>query len=346
MANNKEKIESLKNEIKGLKEKLKDVRANTNEFSKLPATDLPPVGDKQKIKRTLKGHLAKIYSTAWAQIDNLHLVSASQDGKLLVWDALTTNKTHAIHLRSNWVMACDYSPDSIFVASGGLDNICSIFSLKPEANKDGPIKAARELNAHIGYISSCKFISDSQILTAAGDWTCILWDIPTSSRIQEFKEHGSDVMCVSLHPDKKTFVSGSCDNTCRVWDVNTGKCTQVYHSGEQDVNTVSHFPNGNAFVSGSEDGISRLYDTRAERELQTYSNDTKSAVTSSGFSSSGRYLFTGCNENTVQVYDTLSGKRLWALEGGHEMRVSCLALNVDGTAICTGSWDNLLKIWA
>ena len=57
--------------------------------------------DKLKIRRTLKGHLSKIYAMQWAA-DAHHLVSASQDGKLLVWDGLTTNKLHAIPLRSTW----------------------------------------------------------------------------------------------------------------------------------------------------------------------------------------------------------------------------------------------------
>ena len=40
-----------------------------------------------KARRTLKGHLAKIYAMHWAE-DKVSLVSASQDGKLLVWDGM------------------------------------------------------------------------------------------------------------------------------------------------------------------------------------------------------------------------------------------------------------------
>jgi guanine nucleotide-binding protein G(I)/G(S)/G(T) subunit beta-1 len=299
------------------------------------------------MKRTLKGHLAKIYAAAWSPADNVHLVSASQDGKLLVWDALTTNKTHAIHLRSNWVMACDYSPESGWVASGGLDNICSIFSLKADANKDGPIKVARELNAHAGYLSSCKFLSETQILTGSGDWTCILWDIQGTAKIQEFTGHDADVMSLSLHPDKKTFVSGGCDSVVKVWDISSGKSHQGFFSGEGDVASVCFFPNGQAFVSGSEDGVARLFDLRSDRELQTYTQDgPKTGITSSAFSTSGRFLFCGCDDNNVVVFDTLSGKKVWSLDGGHDQRVSCLGINCDGSAICTGSWDNLIKVWA
>lgn len=143
-----------------------------------------------KARRTLKGHLSKIYAMHWSE-DNIHLVSASQDGKLLVWDALTTNKVHAIPLRSSWVMTCAYSPNGGFVACGGLDNICSVYNLR---SRDNPIRVCRELNAHTGYLSCCRFLSDKQIVTSSGDMTCMLWDIESGSKIREFNDHHGDVM--------------------------------------------------------------------------------------------------------------------------------------------------------
>lgn len=64
----------------------------------------------------------------WAE-DRTHLVSAAPDGRLIVWDGLTTNKVHAIPLVSAWVMTCAYSPTGSFVACGGGNNICSVFNL-------------------------------------------------------------------------------------------------------------------------------------------------------------------------------------------------------------------------
>lgn len=151
---------------------------------------LQPRGEKMKARRTLKGHLSKIYAMHWSE-DNIHLVSASQDGKLLVWDALTTNKVHAIPLRSSWVMTCAYSPNGGFVACGGLDNICSVYNLR---SRDNPIRVCRELNAHTGYLSCCRFLSDKQIVTSSGDMTCMLWDIESGSKIREFNDHHGDVM--------------------------------------------------------------------------------------------------------------------------------------------------------
>ena len=44
------------------------------------------------------------------------------------------------------------------------------------------------------------------------------------------------------------------------------------------------------------------------------------------------------------VWDTLSGKQVGCL-AGHDNRVSTLGVSVDGTALCTGSWDSFLKVW-
>ena len=115
---------------------------------------LPRIG--MKPRRNLKGHLAKIYAMHWST-DRRHLVSASQDGKLIIWDAYTTNKVHAIPLRSSWVMTCAYAPSGNFVACGGLDNICSIYNL---SSRDGPTRVARELSGHSGYLSCCRFVND------------------------------------------------------------------------------------------------------------------------------------------------------------------------------------------
>lgn len=158
-----------------------------------------------KPRRTLKGHLAKIYAMHWST-DKQHLVSASQDGKLIVWDAYTTNKVHAIPLRSSWVMTCAYSPSGNFVACGGLDNVCSIYSIKPGTSAStsggtmGGTKAARELSAHSGYLSCCRFINDRQIVTSSGDMSCMLWDIDAGVRIMDFSDHTGDVMSCVFSP--------------------------------------------------------------------------------------------------------------------------------------------------
>jgi guanine nucleotide-binding protein G(I)/G(S)/G(T) subunit beta-1 len=335
----RKEAEAMKEKIKAHREEMADT--NLKQFCK----DLPalPKNDKLRVRRTLKGHLAKIYAMHWAE-DRTHLVSASQDGKLLVWDGLTTNKIHAIPLRSSWVMTCAYSPSGSFVACGGLDNICSVYNLR---SKDIPIRVSRELNSHTGYLSCCRFLNDRQIVTSSGDMTCILWDIEAGSKITEFSDHNGDVMSVSINPtDKNTFISGACDATAKLWDLRTGKCAQTFPGHDSDINAVQFFPNGLAFGTGSDDASCRLFDIRADREMMQYTHDNiLCGITSVAFSISGRYLFAGYDDFNCNVWDTLKGERVFTLQG-HDNRVSCLGVSSDGMALCTGSWDSLLKIWA
>lgn len=69
-------------------------------------------------------------------------------------------QVHAIPLRSSWVMTCAYAPSGSFVACGGLDNICSIYSLK---TREGNVRVSRELPGHTGYLSCCRFLDDNQV---------------------------------------------------------------------------------------------------------------------------------------------------------------------------------------
>jgi guanine nucleotide-binding protein G(I)/G(S)/G(T) subunit beta-1 len=227
-----------------------------------------PKSQMMKTRRTLKGHLAKIYAMHWAT-DRRHLVSASQDGKLIIWDAYTTNKVHAIPLRSSWVMTCAYAPSGNFVACGGLDNICSVYNLNH--NRDGPTRVARELSGHSGYLSCCRFINDRAILTSSGDMTCMKWDLETGAKVTEFADHLGDVMSISINPtNNNTFVSGACDAFAKLWDIRAGKAVQTFAGHESDINAIQFFPDGHSFVTGSDDATCRLFDIRADRELNQY----------------------------------------------------------------------------
>jgi len=347
MADLSAKIENARKEVADLKQKIKANRkAKQDAELKAKAGDAPnPPKVNLRVRRHLKGHLAKIYAMHWSEESN-NLVSASQDGKLLVWDARTTNKLHAIPLRSSWVMTCAYSPSGNLVACGGLDNICSVYNLR---SKETPIKVQRELNAHTGYLSCCRFISDQEIITSSGDMTCILWDIESNAKVQEFTDHNGDVMSISLSPTDRPniFVSGACDATAKLWDRRAkGKCQQTFTGHDSDINAVSFFPSGHAFGTGSDDASCRLFDIRADRQLQSYTHDNiLCGITSVAFSGSGRYLFAGYDDFACNMWDTLTGERRETLNG-HDNRVSCLGVSHDGTALCTGSWDSYLNIWA
>ncbi|XP_060776476.1 guanine nucleotide-binding protein G(I)/G(S)/G(T) subunit beta-3a [Neoarius graeffei] len=336
MAELRKEIENLKNQISEARKAVQD----TTLQDKVSGT--AALGKVQlKSRKTLRGHLGKVYAMHWAS-DSKLCVSASQDGKLIVWDTHSTNKVNAIPLKSSWVMTCAYAPSGNLVACGGLDNMCSIYNLMP---KDGNIKVIRELAAHTGYLSCCRFLSDTEIITGSGDCTCCLWDIETGAQKTIFAGHIGDCMSLAMSPDFNFFVSGSCDYTAKVWDVREGRCKQTFYGHESDINAIGFFPNSNAVITGSDDSSCRLYDLRGDQELTTYKDSgLMSGVTSLAPSLSGRLLLAGYDDFTCNIWDVLKTERVGTLSG-HDNRVSCLGVTADGMACCTGSWDSFLKIW-
>lgn len=301
-----------------------------------------------KQRRILKGHFGKIYAMHWSD-DSKLLVSASQDGKLIIWNGFTTNKVNAIPLRSSWVMTCAFSPTGTFVASGGLDNLCSVFQLPAGGQPTANQKVHCELAQHEGYLSCCRFVTDQTIVTSSGDSTCILWDIGTKSPITIFSDHTGDVMSISLCPDNPDiFVSGSCDATAKLWDARTNntRAERTFSGHESDLNSITFFPDGQAFASGSDDSSCRLFDIRAYDQVCKYADEKiLCGITSVAFSLSGKLLFAGYDDYNCNAWDTQHAELVEQL-AGHDNRVSCIGVSKNGKALCTGSWDTLLKIWA
>mmetsp|Transcript_66 Transcript_66/g.98 ORF Transcript_66/g.98 Transcript_66/m.98 type:complete len:346 (+) Transcript_66:380-1417(+) len=342
-------LNDVKERLKLLKGELQAARQAkfTGSFDQSPKGPINPM----KLRRQLKGHFGKVYAMHWAGAGSEKLVSASQDGKLIVWNGNTTNKIQAIPLRSSWVMTCAFEQvENKLVACGGLDNMCSIYPLTQDSTLN---RATCELAGHDGYLSCCRFLDQNQIITSSGDSTCILWNISSNQAVRHFTDHGGDVMSVSPSPtDPNQFVSGSCDATCKLWDIRTSRAVITFDGHESDINNVCFFPNGTAFGTASDDSSCRLYDLRAYQEINSFNNQSiLCGVTSVAFSSSGRLLIGGYDDFKANVWDTLrtdgpdSTSPVQVL-GLQDNRASCVGVQRDGQALCTGSWDTMLRIYA
>lgn len=68
------------------------------------------------------------------------------------------------------------------------------------------------------------------------------------------------------------------------------------------------------------------------------------SITSVAFSPDGATVLTGSYENTARLWDTLTGRELFRLEG-HGERVTSVAFSPDGTLLLTGSWDKTARLW-
>ncbi|QPG75207.1 hypothetical protein FOA43_002557 [Brettanomyces nanus] len=226
--------------------------------------------------RTLKGHFDKVADVAWVP-DNRHVVSASQDGFLLVWDSITGFKSQLIELDDPWVMCCDVSRDSRLVATGGLENACIVYKLgldQGDAQSQSEKSILAIFKGHREYISGLSFLSgsSSQIVTCSGDKSSILWDTTKGGQVGTYYGHLGDVLSLSVNKqDPNGFVTCSCDRMALVWDARIPTSVRKFSvSNVCDASAVQFFPDGHSFACGSDDGTIKMFDMRSDGEIAEY----------------------------------------------------------------------------
>jgi len=305
-------------------------------------------GPKSKLKtrRELKGHAQKIFALQWSKTKPF-LVSAAQDGRLIYWDAAAALKETVVVLRSFWVMAVALSPTDKLSASGGLDNIVSIFNLQAGGDdcKDGVVmKPEKELTGHGAFISALAFTSEKDLLSCSGDFTIRHWDVQAKSLTRTYEGHDADVSCVDVRGDK--IITGSGDHTLKLWSVNDQNPVHTLRGHSKDLNAVK-WVNDNVLVSGGADHNIMLWDVRASQAILSINIDPgEGECTAVESSESGRYIFGSSSAGrNLLVYDSLVGQRIGGLQG-HKSRVSAMGRSFDNKAIATASWDLSIRIWA
>jgi len=67
-------------------------------------------------------------------------------------------------------------------------------------------------------------------------------------------------------------------------------------------------------------------------------------IPSVAFSPDGKRIVSGSDDNTVKVWDAVSGQEMLTLKG-HTNLVRSVAFSPDGKRIVSGSWDGTVKVW-
>ncbi|CCH59245.1 hypothetical protein TBLA_0B04070 [Henningerozyma blattae CBS 6284] len=379
-----QKIELARQETKYLYSQIDKVKSKAHDANLLDMAKSVPSLKKNSINLsttlTLKGHNNKISDFRWTR-DSKSILSASQDGFMLIWDTTTGLKQNAIPLDSQWVLSCAISPSGKLVASAGLNNNCTIYRVSKENRVQQSVVSI--FKGHTCYISDVDFFDNSRVITTSGDMTCALWDIPKAKRVTEYANHLGDVLAMSLPPhntenSSNLFASCGSDGYAYIWDIRSPAAVQNFFVSDSDVNAIKYFNDGNSIVTGSDDGIIHMFDLRADCEIANYmlnkegrqeKEPTYSSVSTSyspkpmksphslssmyldspgllslDFSKSGRLMYACYTDIGCLIWDTLKAEVVGRLDG-HSNRVSGVHSSPDGLAVCTGSWDATMKIW-
>ncbi|ETO34561.1 NACHT and WD40 domain protein [Reticulomyxa filosa] len=194
----------------------------------------------------------------------------------------------------------------------------------------------------------------------------------SSNLINTFTKHTNLVYSIdySTFDDCQLICSGSADKTVRVWNVDNNEQIQSFNKHSDSVNCVKfsqyHYNNNNQNVicSSSFDSTIRFWDFKDNKQLQIF-NEHINGVCGIEFSSfnGGRYLCSGSFDKTIRLWDVETSKSLHVFNG-HEDGVLCVDISPlqsknkndnkisdigviggNGYTICSGSFDNTIRIW-
>ncbi|KAI4571181.1 hypothetical protein MJG53_013287 [Ovis ammon polii x Ovis aries] len=262
-------LDQLRQEAEQLKDQIRDARKACADATLSQITKTDPVGRVQTCtRRMLRGRLAKIYARHWGTNSRL-LVSASQDGKLIICDSYTTNKVHAIPLRSSRVMTCTYAPSG---NCGGLDNICSIYNLK-----------TREGNARVNPK---------------------LWDVQEGMCRQTFTSHESNINAICFFPNRNAFATGSDDATCRLFDLHADQELRTYSHNNIicGITSVSFSKSGRLLLAGYNDFNCNVWDAlKADGAGVLAGQDNR--VSCLGVTDDGMAVATGSWDSFLKIWN-------------------------------------------
>jgi WD40 repeat protein len=302
------------------------------------------------------GHAGGITGAAYSG-DGQHILTASRDSTLRLWEARSGREIRVLSGHTSAVMDVVFLPDGKRAASASVDHTVRIWDTETG-------KELRTLSGHNDWVNRVVVSPDGKLLaSASGDETVRVWEVETGREIARLEGHRETVSAVAFSPDGKWLASANGlskgvpspmkilfwrtsdwreDHAINLsWDQRAGR-------GPRSANALSFSPDSRRIAcSGS--GIAavenqvRVFDVQSGDQL--WAQASGNGFARAAFSPDGKYVAAASFDKTARVWDSGSGKEIHLLDQ-NESWVTVVAFAPTGDTLLTAGVDRSIRLWS
>jgi WD40 repeat protein len=288
-----------------------------------PATRRLAVGGYKSV------HLMAFEGRTWAaalgnHVDQVRAVAFSPDGRrlaaaggpsgrfgeLAIWnmEASPPKAIATVRGHTDAILGLAFSPDGATIATTSYDKTIKLW----DAANGSELGTLKE---HSDAVYAVAFVSNTQLVSAAGDRTLKVWDVPSRKRLITINDALDALYSVAVHPSGTAIAAAGADRMIRTWtwngsalaaDAPTAALRGSTFAHGDAVLRVAYSPDGSLLVSAGADGVIKVWDAMTLREKHALGGQPD-WVMGLALSPDGKWLAAGRYDGTVGVYPTAGG---------------------------------------
>lgn len=313
------------------------------------------------------GHRGPVYSAAFSR-DGKTVVSAGYDRRLLAWKpedvkpydfqqlkgiarnsasiqearVIPAAQYRALEGHTDAVRSVRFSDDGTLLVSGGQDNTVRVWDF-------GTLSPVTTFRGHGSEVTSAVFLPNgTTVLSASHDKTVREWNVASYEELRILRGrtldgHEDAVLAASYSGDQKHILTASRDRSARTWEVLSGKPELELKEGHEYLaSSAIFFPGGRRLVTAAIDNTTRIWDATSGGQIARFDRTGRSAAVA--LSNNSRWIATGGEERSAQLWDVETGKRIRSLQG-HNFEVTALAFSPDDKILASGDFKGHVRLW-